>query len=1135
MSKKRLRLLCCVLLAALMICVAPMVLAATSGKLTAGGIEIAYSYNSGKAELAESSFYNQQSTKNGSSAVTLDDEADVITLKVTNSTYYTRSGVLNKYIYHAQNYNVSLTLTNNTGNTLKVSYTVAGDMDNPVAGTYSAVLNKGDKLNFYLSTHETDAKTTTANTRTGTVTINSVSVLENVNVQFASSSRGSYDYMISGSSGSVAANAEISSAYTVAAGTSVNLTRGTPVSGYSFYGWMAGNTFLGTEDGTYTVEDDAIIYPVYLAESEMSKDAPFKVGSNYYRIWQAAVAAAVSGGNTVILNRDYELPAALEDAGLVSAVAGTTYVSYADGKVTYKVPYGVTLLIPFDAANTVYTTEPETVKTGREGDPTWTKPTTYRTLTMASGANITVNGAISIPSKIAAANGGSPSSGSPYGACGMIKMNSGSSITVNSGGNLYAWGFITGDGTVTAESGATVYECFQFMDFRGGTATSGMENKVFPFSQYYIQNIEATLCVKYGATVKTRAALQVSSFALSTEVKFIASSGAFLNAVRDDAVITMKYDGSKDRLNLTLEGTCSVSNIYISAGVSLFSVDIDSADYALPLNSNITVHVKSGTTTVKQDLALLPGSKLIIDEGATCTLASGYKVYVYDSAQWGNYCYYSGANKQLAPVGYAPGKTYNRTTADLIDAEILVNGTLDASAGYLYTTNSGANIHSTGNGTVKIKAGTETKTYQTADNGSSYTEISITSAQLKHGENSYGYLSTATGGDGTYKYSSEHKRWVKDGHTFGDWTKDAASHTRKCACGYEETAAHTFGNWAPSSDDSSKHTHTCSVCGYVESAEHTDNDGNCICDVCKYVMKFDIEYANLTLKSVMSMNFAFKQSHVSNWAGCYVVIVKSYADGRPEVPQKVEFENWTSTKISGEAYYYASFTGIAAKEMCDQVEATIYNADGVAISNVKIDSVKAYARRTLENTSSNAVTKTLMVDMLNYGAAAQTAFSYDAENLANADLTDAQKGLATASMKTCTDQRNKGTNYKGSSLLLKENIQLLIAFSDLEVGKTAKISYTNHNNKQITVETATVDGADYGASGMHVVLIDSFAIADARGLITVEVYDGETVLASASDSIESYVAREISNSRNVDLCTAMMKFADATYAFNHQS
>ncbi|MEI3086059.1 MAG: hypothetical protein V8S87_08720 [Oscillospiraceae bacterium] len=76
---------------------------------------------------------------------------------------------------------------------------------------------------------------------------------------------------------------------------------------------------------------------------------------------------------------------------------------------------------------------------------------------------------------------------------GQIWLESGSHIAVANGGALYAWGFVSGDGTVTVKSGGTVYEWYQITDFRGGSATLGMGNKVFPFSQYYVQNIESAM------------------------------------------------------------------------------------------------------------------------------------------------------------------------------------------------------------------------------------------------------------------------------------------------------------------------------------------------------------------------------------------------------------------------------------------------------------------------------------------------------------------------------------------------------------------------------------------------------------------------------------------------------------------
>ena len=54
----------------------------------------------------------------------------------------------------------------------------------------------------------------------------------------------------------------------------------------------------------------------------------------------------------------------------------------------YTIPAGVTLLIPYDAAGTLCTTKPSF------HDDTYTAPSVFRTLTMASGANITVNGSV---------------------------------------------------------------------------------------------------------------------------------------------------------------------------------------------------------------------------------------------------------------------------------------------------------------------------------------------------------------------------------------------------------------------------------------------------------------------------------------------------------------------------------------------------------------------------------------------------------------------------------------------------------------------------------------------------------------------------------------------------------------------
>ncbi len=193
-------------------------------------------------------------------------------------------------------------------------------------------------------------------------------------------------------------------------------------------------------------------------------------GTKIFEDFNAAAAEAAKIGGAAVLMNDAVLPAG-----------------------SYTIPKNASVLIPYDDANTMFTSS--VLNSG-----TYTKPTAYRTLTMASGANITVNGTLSISAVQKYAAGGSVDGGAPTGKVGMVEMTEGSNITVNTGGSLCAYGFVTGSGTVAVNSGGTVYEMFQFSDFRGGTQSSQMKNGVFALSQYYVQNIEVPMTLHHGAS-----------------------------------------------------------------------------------------------------------------------------------------------------------------------------------------------------------------------------------------------------------------------------------------------------------------------------------------------------------------------------------------------------------------------------------------------------------------------------------------------------------------------------------------------------------------------------------------------------------------------------------------------------------
>lgn len=416
------------------------------------------------------------------------------------------------------------------------------------------------------------------------------------------------------------------------------------------------------------------------------------------------------------------------------------------GKITgkYMIPSNVTLLIPFDEGGTLYKDTPGYVDTYNSSR------SAFRTMTMAPGSSIEVNGAISVGGKHTYQMGKQGPSG-PY---GQIDMAEGSSITLNNGANLYAWGYITGDGAITAASGSKVYEYFQLRDWRGGNATKSMndnEEKVFPISQYYVQNIESALTIQSGAQESTYLTVHAKVVnTASAKIDFIGDANSkSLFKIANGGTLTKKYDPETDRITYTTTGSASLESLTLSVA----GYNFNSSAYVLPINNNMTLEVLSGSVAVNCDAALLPGAQITIAQGAALNVASGKSLYVYDLDQWKKGYAYNSNDSGYAPVLYSPTKTGTRT---LTNAKIDVNGKLTA-IGSVYTTESGANICSsegTGRFIQQGAPGAGTTTYQCtqANSDITYVPIPITPAQLKNAaDGSYTPTAGSKAGD-TFTY-----------------------------------------------------------------------------------------------------------------------------------------------------------------------------------------------------------------------------------------------------------------------------------------------------------------------------------------------------------------------------------------------
>lgn len=525
-------------------------------------------------------------------------------------------------------------------------------------------------------------------------------------------------------------------------------------------------TFQPSENGSYTVDGKTITEVYTHTQSSMTAykvEATQAEGYRFMGWYDVASGKCISTDAKTALNFDSNRTITARFASKTAALFETggqvfddlnEAIAYAqtnrqskitlatDGSIsdTYTIPAGITLLIPFDEAGTLYTTTPAYTTTAETQKA-------YKTLTMAAGSSITVNGgAISVGGKHFTSSG--QECCKPTGAYGLIKMQEGSSIMLNNGANLYAWGYITGDGSITANSGANVYEYYQVTDWRGGSQTGNMANneqKVFPFTQYYVQNIEAALTLNAGANEYTYFSVTASFVGTkSATIPFVGSNGLF--KLGADGQFTKRYIPAQDRMVFTISGNASLNSIALSVA----SVTVDSKDYVLPINNNVDIVITSGTTTIEKDAALLPGVTVLIAKDAELKVASATSLYVYDDAEWSPNYVWGSKTIGICPVSYSPSGKGSRGIAD---AKVDVNGVLTVE-GAVYTTATGATITSS-KGTGKYAQvgapGTSNKTYQFNQNSKEYIGVDITPAKLKNKVGGYTETNTASAG-ATFTY-----------------------------------------------------------------------------------------------------------------------------------------------------------------------------------------------------------------------------------------------------------------------------------------------------------------------------------------------------------------------------------------------
>ena len=205
-----------------------------------------------------------------------------------------------------------------------------------------------------------------------------------------------------------------------------------------------------------------------------------------------------------------------------------------------------------------------------------------------------------------------------------------------------------------------------------------------------------------------------------------------------------------------------------------------------------------------------------------------------------------------------------------------------------------------------------------------------------------------------------------------------------------------------------------------------------------------------------------------------------------------------------------------AKNMADTVTASVMTDQGI-VGDAKELAVMTYCNYMIQNSEDTELVS-LMKAMLNYGAAAQVLFNHNTDNLANASLSEADKGLADVD----------ATAYAHSVTGSEEGIQVYNATLLLETETTIRIYFKLTGSKTIDQYTFKVDGQAVTAranNDLYFVEIPNIAAQHLDEMHTVTV-GGITVGYGGL----SYVNQVI---KNPDYATEeMFAAAKALFAYN---
>lgn len=253
-------------------------------------------------------------------------------------------------------------------------------------------------------------------------------------------------------------------------------------------------------------------------------------------------------------------------------------------------------------------------------------------------------------------------------------------------------------------------------------------------------------------------------------------------------------------------------------------------------------------------------------------------------------------------------------------------------------------------------------------------------------------------------------------------------------------------------------------------------------------------------------------------------------------------EKTVSAYTEKDGYYVFSFDSITPDQMGKTVTATLYadKSDGTKVSSTTQYSVAQYCYDALQLEQSPDAMKRLLVDLLNYGAAAQLYRNSAADPLVNAALTQEQKNWATTGQLRALNSVRSVENTMEApeatwhlvSLVLTDSIRIRVCFKTADAAGLRICATDDTGNQWVLSDIKTRDDYYYAD-------FDCLSPAQMGEHIAFSVMDGDRQVSDLLHySIESYadvMLRDPNKSQQLKtLVDAIIRYGDAAKAYVEQ-